>query len=309
MRRTFAGAFVALGAKLALSERWRPFPPLSPVAAIASAPRSWPVRDERATRGTGRPHRRRGGAGAGRRAASGQRAAWSMGSLQHVDIQIAGGWRTAYPEAHVGILAMDGVENPPQHAALTEHVHQVEAELRRRWAGATRADLSQLPEFAAYRGYYRRFGKTYHVQLQFESVVLKGKPLRGNGSLVLAMFAAELRNRLLTAGHDLTMLAGGVSIDVAQGGERYVGLGGRELVLQPGDMHIRDEAGIISSVLYGPDERTQITPHTRRVLFCVYAPAGIRPEAVASHLADIAGTVRLVAPRASVIQQQVYATS
>ncbi len=225
-----------------------------------------------------------------------------------MEMHIADRWRTAYPGASIGILALDGVENPPEHPALTEHVHRVEDELRRRWAGATRADLNQLPEFEPYRGYYRRFDKTYHVQLQFESVVLKGKPLRSRGSLVLAMFAAELRNRLLTAGHDLATIAGGVSIAVAQGGERYVGLGGRDLTMQPGDMYIRDDAGIISSVLYGPDDRTQLTPSTRRALFCVYAPAGIRPEAVESHLADIAGNVRLVAPEASVIQQQVYAT-
>jgi DNA/RNA-binding domain of Phe-tRNA-synthetase-like protein len=224
-----------------------------------------------------------------------------------VDIRIADGWREAYPNACIGILAMDGVQNPPEHAALTEHVHRVEEDLRSRWSGATRADLNQIPEFEAYRGYYRRFDKTYHVQLQFESVVLKGRPLRSHGALVLAMFAAELCNRLLTAGHDLAAIAGGVSIDVAQGGERYVGLGGRDLALQPGDMYIRDEAGIISSVLYGPDDRTRMTPNTRQAIFCVYAPARIRLKAVESHLADIASNVRLVAPRASVIQQQVYA--
>jgi DNA/RNA-binding domain of Phe-tRNA-synthetase-like protein len=224
-----------------------------------------------------------------------------------VELHVADSWRQAYPEASIGILAMDGVANPPEHAALAAHVHHVEAELRSRWAGATRADLNQLPEFAAYRNYYRRFGKTYHVQLQYESVVLKGKPLRSTGSLVLAMFAAELRNRLLTAGHDLARIEGGVSIDVARGGERYVGFGGQDLALQPGDMYIHDEAGILSSVLHGPDDRTRITLDTRRALFCVYAPAGIRPEAVESHLPDIASNVRLVAPQASVIQQQVYA--
>jgi DNA/RNA-binding domain of Phe-tRNA-synthetase-like protein len=223
-----------------------------------------------------------------------------------LDIHITDNWRKAYPEASIGILAMDGLDNRPEHAALTEHIHRVEADLRSRWAEATRADLNRLPEFEAYRGYYRRFDKTYPVQLQFESVVLKGKPLRSDGSLVLAMFAAELRNRLLTAGHDLATIEGGVVVDVAHGGERYVGLGVRDLILQAGDMYMRDEAGIISSVLYGPDDRTQITANTGRVVFCVYAPAGIRAEAVGSHLADIASNVRLIAPRASVIQQQVY---
>jgi DNA/RNA-binding domain of Phe-tRNA-synthetase-like protein len=224
-----------------------------------------------------------------------------------MEVHVSDAWRKAYPGASIGILAMDGVENPPEHPALAEHVSRVEEELRRRWAGATRADLSQLPELEAYRAYYRRFGKTYHVQLQLESVALKGKPLRAGSSLVLAMFAAELQNRLLTAGHDLAKVEGGITVDVAEGGEKYVGIGGRELSLQPGDMYIRDEVGILSSVLYGPDDRAQIAPATRRAIFCVYAPAGIAPEAVATHLTDIASAARLVAPKAAVIHQQVHA--
>lgn len=226
-----------------------------------------------------------------------------------MDIRIADGWRKAYPEASIGILAINEVENPPEHSALAEHVRQVEDELRSQWAVTTRADLNRIPEFEAYRSYYKRFDKTYFVQLQFESIALKGKQLRSNGALVLAMFAAEVRNRLLTAGHDLANIKGAVTIGVAEGGERYIGIDGRDLALQPGDMYMHDEAGIISSVVYGPDDRTRITPATRSVLFCVYAPAGIRAEAVESHLADIANNVRLVAPEASIMQQQVYTTN
>ena len=224
-------------------------------------------------------------------------------------VRIADACRAAYPGASVGILALDGVENPPEHAALAERVREIEAELRSRWAGKTRADLNLLPELEAYRGYYRRFDKTYHVQLQFESVALKGRPLRSNGSLVLAMFSAELQNRLLTAGHDLATIEGSLTVDVARGGERYVGIGGRDPTMQPGDMYIRDRVGVISSVLYGPDDRTRIVPDTRQAVFCVYAPAGVPSEAVERHLGDIASNVRLVAPRASISHQQVYAAS
>lgn len=223
-----------------------------------------------------------------------------------MDVRIEEAWQATYPGASVGVLAMEGVENPPADAALTAHVRRIEEELRARWATATRAELNRLPEFEAYRGYYRRFDKTYHVQLQFESVVLKGRPLRSNGALVLAMFATELQNRLLTAGHDLATVEGKLSVAVAEGGERYVGIGGRELALQPGDMYIRDDAGIISSVLYGPDDRTMLRPSTRQAVFCVYAPAGITPEAVERHLGEIAGTVRLIAPAATVTRQDVF---
>jgi DNA/RNA-binding domain of Phe-tRNA-synthetase-like protein len=223
-----------------------------------------------------------------------------------VRVQLAEAWRSAYPEASVGVLALDGVENPPEHVALAEHVQRIEDKIRTRWSGATRADLLRLPELEAYRRYYRRFDKTYHVQLQLESVALKGRKLRGNGSLVLAMFAAELHNLLLTAGHDLTAVEGELGVEVAAGGEQYTGLGGRELALQPGDMYIRDQAGILSSILYGPDDRTQLRPTTRQAVFCVYGPEGIEPDAVARHLDKIVINARLIAPGATVIHQQVY---
>jgi DNA/RNA-binding domain of Phe-tRNA-synthetase-like protein len=221
-------------------------------------------------------------------------------------VHLADNWRHAYPGASIGILLMDGVENPPDCLALASHVHDLEHDLRKRWAGATRADLNRLPEFEAYRSYYRRFGKTYHVQLQLESVVLKGKPLRSNGSLVLAMFAAELRNRFLTAGHDRASVDGDIAVAVATGGEPYVGIGGRGLALHEGDMYIHDQAGILSSVIDGPDDRTQIRPTTRQVVFCVYTPDGIPPDAVELHLDDLARNVRLIAPEASVVQQHVF---
>jgi DNA/RNA-binding domain of Phe-tRNA-synthetase-like protein len=65
-------------------------------------------------------------------------------------------------------------------------------------------------------------------------------------------------------------------------------------------MMIADAQGVISSVLYGPDCRTRITPHTRRVLFTVYAPPGIGKRAVHEHLHDIEANVLLIAPQAEV---------
>jgi DNA/RNA-binding domain of Phe-tRNA-synthetase-like protein len=228
--------------------------------------------------------------------------------MHRVNIRVSEGWRKTYPEAIVGMLAMVGVENPTEHFALTERARQLEADLRSQWSGMARADLNQIPEFEAYRRYYRRFHKTYPVEMQYESIALKGKQLHSNSALVLAMFAAEIHNRLLTAGHDLAMIEGAISINVAEGGEQYTGLGGRDLTLQPRDIYTQDEVGIISSVLFGPDDRTRITENTHRVLFCVYAPIGVRPEAVENHLKEIASNVRLVAPQASVMSEQIYTT-
>ena len=224
-------------------------------------------------------------------------------------------WKTAYPGASVGVLAMEGVANPAHHAALEARKTALEDELRARYAGYDRAAFKALPAIQAYNAYYRRFKKTYHVQLQLESIVLKGKSIPSVAALVEAMFMAELDHQLLTAGHDLALVQGAPRIDVAGGSERYLRLNGQQQTLKAGDMYIADQhpdgpwGGVLSSILYGPDQRTRITGATTAVLFTVYAPPGIETAAVQRHLEEIQSYVRLVAPEARTTLLNVYAAS
>lgn len=215
-------------------------------------------------------------------------------------------WRTAYPTASVGILAMRGAANPATCPALQARKAALEAELRERFAGKTRSDIKALPEFEAYTAYYKRFKKTYHVQLQLESVALQGKPIPTVAALVETMFMGELKNFLLTAVHDLDVVQAPISINVADGSESYVTLSGQSQALKPGDMFIADAVGVLSSIIYGPDARTQVTPDTCNVLFTVYAPEGITPETVQRHLEDTRDFVWLIAPDAEVTALNVY---
>jgi hypothetical protein len=80
-----------------------------------------------------------------------------------------------YPEAFMGILVMKNVCNPKKH----------------------------MEPLKTYNNYYKKFKKTYHVLLQLESIVFKNKSIHKVASLVEVMFIAELKNLLLTAGHDL----------------------------------------------------------------------------------------------------------
>jgi DNA/RNA-binding domain of Phe-tRNA-synthetase-like protein len=224
------------------------------------------------------------------------------------DLITTSAWKAAYPGASIGILAMRDVANPAHHGALEERKAALEEELRARFAGYDRAAVKALPVLRAYAAYYRRFKKTYHVQLQLESVALKGKSIPSVAALVEAMFMAELKNQLLTAGHDLDTVETPVWVDVADGRETYIRLNGQEQQLKAGDMLIADQAGILSSVIYGPDRRTQIRPETTHVLFTVYAPPGIDEQIVYQHLRDIRATVLLVAPQAQTPLLNVYGT-
>lgn len=168
--------------------------------------------------------------------------------------------------------------------------------------------MKELEPIKAYNAYLKPFKKTYPVQLQLESVVFKGKSIPQVAALVEVMFMAELEDLLLTAGHDMDALQLPLDIEVANGGERYVGLTGEEQSVKAGDMMISDQAGIISSVVYGPDQRTRITHGTENVLFTTYAPSGITHETLREHLQHIRSNVLLITPEAETEMLDVYPT-
>lgn len=215
-------------------------------------------------------------------------------------------WKSIYPGAHVGVLVIRGVSNPAHHADLEKRKMGLEQQLRSQFSGQDRAMIASHPILEAYGEYYRRFRKTYHIQLQLESIVLKGKSIPSVAALVESMFMAEMQDMLLTAGHDLDRLHLPLRLDVATGNETYTLLRGEQRVLKPGDMMISDQEGVISSILYGPDQRTQITPHTSNVIFTVYAPPRIGEDSVLEHLQHIQENVMVFAPQAGVESLNVY---
>jgi DNA/RNA-binding domain of Phe-tRNA-synthetase-like protein len=221
--------------------------------------------------------------------------------------RVTDAWKSAYPEAHVGVLVMRAVSNPAHHPELERQKAGLEEQLRAQFSGQDRTAITSHPVLHAYAEYYRRFKKTYHIQLQLESIVLKGKSIPRVAALVEAMFMAEMQDMLLTAGHDLDTLHLPLTLGVATGNEKYMLLRGEEQVLKPGDMMISDQEGVISSILYGPDQRTQITSKTNNVIFTVYAPAGIGEQGVLEHLQHIRENVMIFAPQAEVESLNVYA--
>ena len=220
--------------------------------------------------------------------------------------EVTSTWRSTYPNAHAGVLVMRTVSNPIHHAALESQKAALEEELRKQFSGQDRAAIASHTVLRAYAEYYRQFKKTYHIQLQLESIVLKGKSIPSVAALVEAMFMAEMKDMLLTAGHDLDVLQLPLSLDVAVGTEQYTLLRSEQQTLKAGDMMISDQVGVISSIVHGPDQRTQIRPETRNVIFTVYAPTGINEQSVTQHLQSIKENVLLFAPQAQVELFQIY---
>lgn len=224
-----------------------------------------------------------------------------------LEISATAEWRQAHPGSAIGLLEMTGVDNGQPSAALNALKPKLEAELLQRYNGFARKDFLALPVMSAYDRYYTRFNKTYHVQLQLESIVLKGKHLPGISPAVDASFMAELDTLILTAGHDVSRLRGPITIDVSRQGDTMTQMNGTIKAFSAGDMVMRDANGISCSIIYGQDNRSPIAPTTTHVLYVAYAPGGAPTQVVESHLQLLEKYLCIFSPEATTRQFLVLA--
>ncbi len=196
----------------------------------------------------------------------------------------------------IGLLVMKGIDS--MIAGNEEEQEKALRTLNEKYGGRTRKVLKEIYPIDVYCAYYKKFGYSYHVLGQLESV-LGGKKSTGSDSALLqAMFSCELEGMMLTAGHDLSVVNLPLSVKIADGTETYVSISGKEVCAVKEDAMICDGMGTISSILRGPDERTRIKDSTSDVLFTVYAPPGIDKTDIEASLRRLEQAVLRFSPEA-----------
>jgi len=177
---------------------------------------------------------------------------------------------------------------------------ELETAIRQRFSGVDRKEMRALFPFTQYHDYYKKFKKSYHVLHQCESIATGSRTLPAGAPLVQAMFMAEIKNQLLTAGYDRRNLARPFRVGLADGATSFAGMGQKECRPPAGDILFSSEHTLLGSIICGPDNDHRIRATTTEVLFAVYGVPGITAEHIERHFADIANLVRLIDPRAEV---------
>jgi len=219
-----------------------------------------------------------------------------------LNITVTDAWKETHPDGKIGLLEISGVDNTKPAPALEQEKRAIEERLREKFANFSRNDFLELPVIAAYHSYYRKFGYTYHVLLQLESVVLKGKSLPNVSPLVDANFAAELETLILTAGHDVGKFEAPVIMDVAREEDQITQMNGKLKDVPVGDMLMRDAQGVACTILRGQDNLSPISKTTTHVLYVSYVPAGITESHAQAQLDTVEQYVRMFSPDCKVEQ-------
>ncbi len=193
-----------------------------------------------------------------------------------------------YPTAIFGSLTINKQQNLKMHPEIEQVKRLIEKTIRETYPAPKEDPIVQR-----YAGYFDKWGKTYPIEFQIISIK-KGRTFPQVSTHVDCMFMAELENRILTSGHDRDTIQGRPVYDLADEGEEYVKLNGKKQVLLKNDVILKDDDGVLVSVLFGPSARTSINTDTVNPLYFAWCPVGIDHETVNEHLSTIIKFLKII---------------
>ncbi len=212
--------------------------------------------------------------------------------------------KDALPGTKVGVLIMKNTA-PLCSLDETERSNSL-CEIQHKYGNLDRKKLKGVYPIQVYTSYYNKFGYSYPVLAQLESVLKGKKALHAESGLLQAMFLSELESMLLTAGHDLSRLQLPLHLKMASGRETYQSISGKEVNAVGSDLMICDGTSVISSILRGPDFNSRITEFTSDVLFTIYAPPRIETGYIEASLRRIEERIRTVSHSSQTEVLQVF---
>ncbi|MFX0184267.1 MAG: phenylalanine--tRNA ligase beta subunit-related protein [Candidatus Hodarchaeota archaeon] len=186
-----------------------------------------------------------------------------------------------YPSSIFGSLIIRRIQNKKKDETLEEQKRDLERKIRNEYEEVDRDNM-----ISYYNTYFKIWSKTYPIEYQINTIKSGGK-FPQVSVLVDSMFISELKNQILTSGHDLDEIQGDLYFDVSGGGERYLKINGQEQKLKQNDVILKDREGILASILYGPARRTSITPKTKNVLYFAWCPYAMDKDIIKGHLNEI----------------------
>ena len=221
-------------------------------------------------------------------------------------IELTQSVKAAYPRAKFGAMVVRGLDVKSGRSVMDEILAKGIERIKFQHRDYERKAALAADPLCHYAAYYRRYDKSYPVLGQLESIVLNGKGIPSVGIPIEAMFLAELTSLLLTAGHDLDAVEGALTVDIAEENAIYTGLSGKERPVVKGDLYLSDAKGVLSTILNGPDRRTQITEATRNVLYFVYGVEGVTEQSIDAHLKTISSYLSQAVQGAEIEERLVF---
>ncbi|MGD0238006.1 MAG: phenylalanine--tRNA ligase beta subunit-related protein [Syntrophorhabdales bacterium] len=185
-----------------------------------------------------------------------------------INFSISLAYEATYPGVAFGLTIISGCKPLTDSAGFDQYKRRLLRKMRKR---ETLTQISQRIDM--YDQFFQSFGFECPLPQHLARTIHSGFPMYN--LMVDAHFMAEMCAGILVAVTDYDRIEGMLMLDVAQGEETSVGMGGRQFIMREGEIVLRDEKDIICVLCQGADEKTKVKDDTRNVLFYSYAVPGI----------------------------------
>ncbi|MEW6374736.1 MAG: phenylalanine--tRNA ligase beta subunit-related protein [Thermodesulfobacteriota bacterium] len=185
-----------------------------------------------------------------------------------IDFSISPAYEVKYPGVAFGLTLISACKHLTDSAGFDQYKRRLLRKMRKR---EILAEISQ--RIRTYDRFFQSFGFECPLPKHLQRTINSGFP--SYNVMVDAHFMAEMCAGILVAVTDYDRIEGRLTLDVAQEGEKSVGMGGRQFTTKEGEIVLRDEKEIICVLCQGADEKTKVKDDTRNVLFYSYAVPGI----------------------------------
>jgi len=185
-----------------------------------------------------------------------------------INFEISSAYKAKYPGVTFGLALIKNCKPLTDSAGFDQYRRKLLRKMRKR---ETLASIFQRID--VYDRFFQSFGFDCPLPQHLKRTINSGFP-RYN-LMVDAHFMAEMCAGILVAVTDYDRIEGKLLLDVANVGEKCIGMGGRQFLMKQGEIVLRDEKGIICALCQGADEKTKVNDDTQNVLFYAYAVPGI----------------------------------
>ena len=204
-------------------------------------------------------------------------------------------FRSLFPEALVGIVVANGIDNRRNASDAAAELVSAVALAPSMSAGS---DIASHPAVGPWRQAYRRFGvKPSRYRSSIEGLLRTAQrgEIRSINPLVDLYNAVSLRHLLPCGGEDIDAIEGDLRLTIAIGGESFIPLGStEETPALAGEVVYVDDAGVVCRCWnWREADRTKLTPETTRAVLVIEALPPRTPDDVLVACHDLAGMAAL----------------
>lgn len=192
---------------------------------------------------------------------------------KEVFLTITDAYRQRFPELSFGVGTIQGCTYFERSEAFKLHKREFLRRVRRR------ANLTQVNErIQLYDQFFSAWGYPCPLPGHLKKIIDMGFPIVN--LYIDTHIMAETGHGILMAIQDLERFDGPWKLDLAEEGETFEGVSGRQIVCKEGEIVLRDQSGIVCSLFQGPDSRTRVRETTKDIVVYVFTAPGISEEPV-----------------------------